>query len=722
MAGKSEAAPAAAPKSFFDQSKEALKELPAGITRPSVKSVYDSPEGVIGSLASGYLEGAAGPIGTAIAKEAMGSAEDLRGVQETNPLAHEGTKLLTTVALAASGAGLPGAIGRVGAGAGALARSSAVARSAITFGTESALYGVSNHFSDAILNDHPVRGQELASSVIRDFGIGALFGAATGVVGKGLSALRSKAGGSLEDMGAKRFAEAAGYNKHVSDSMKAARGGESGYYKGIRETWDDAEKQLGKKLRSLDDIVAANQKGQEHWGSKVRSLLDDAEKARPAMVDTERLIGHVEQAAAKLKADPTAGALQARLEGMATRMREQFTTVGADGAAALRPVKLSEVKDLSTAFREKFLRTDASSATPIGQVAKSIRGEFEGEIKRALETVGSKDLVKQYTHAKGMYQNYMWLDDALENGINKATHAAMGPREMAAMVAGAASGGIGMATAGAIGSKLLKTPTANLIIGDTMRRAASLDAMSMVNQKASQAVRAGVEQFISDKPAPKARMKEPVRYTPEQMRNVLDTVHKATPDTLMNSIEGTVSRKVPHDVAPSLFMETTMTLNKAAAYLSATAPLPLVKSVSLTPQLEKNRYSSLQTHLWMERVNGIEDPYSILSDMNRGKLSHAKVDAVKAVHPDVYATIRDTVSDYIAELEKPLPYGKTVQVSTLFGFPADDTLTPDFVAIMQQSAQPEQEPQQRSQGRPSAITDKLSDQYATPGDTIGVGL
>jgi len=694
--------------------------LPAPVAAPAPASEFSTPEASVGASAVGVLEGIAGPVGTAVAKGILGK-QDLQGIEQNNQVAHQGSKIATTIGMSLLGGGLPGAIGKAGSAAAAIGGGSKILAGAIGMGTEAALYGVSDKFSDAILTDHPIRAQELAADTIKNFGIGALFGGVGGAIGAGLGKLKGSS--AIEDVAAGRFADAAGYNKRTSDAIKAARGGESGYYKSVREVWDDAETQLGKKLRSVEDIVAAKDKGVEHWGKRIGGIMDDVEKKVPGQAEAGRVIGNIEAVAAKLKADPTAGPLQARIEGITGRIKEQWVETLADGSVAYKPMALKDVKALSTQFRESFLRTETMSNTPIGQVSKEIRDSLEGEIKTALEKVGSKSLVKEYEKAKGMYQNYAWLDDALEAGINRTVHSPMGMREMAAAAAGIAGGSPITGAAMAVGSKVLKTPTANLIIGDTLKRAASLDGINIANTQATKAIRTGVEQFITEIPTP-GMSKKPEVSKPaprKEMYDLLDTVHSATPDRITESATRAVSGRINRDVAPSLFTQTGIVVNRAAMYLSATAPKPLSRSVTITPIPQKNRYSDLQMYQWGQKVDGVKDPYSLLSDMQRGQLSRSKVEAVRSVHPEIYQAIRDAILEETAKLEKPLPYAKTVQISTLFEAPVDDTMTPGFIQAMQGSVRPVPGEQngKRGPGRPSAADDTISSQYKTASESIG---
>lgn len=690
--------------------------LPTPAAAPAPAPEYASTEAAVAAGATGVLEGIAGPAGTAVAKALLGK-QDLQGVEQAHPVAHQGSKIATTIGMSLLGGGLPGAIGKAGSAAAAIGGGSKILGGAIGMGTEAALYGVSDKFSDAILTDHPIRAQELAADAIKNFGIGALFGGVGGAIGAGLGKLKGSS--VIEDAAASRFADAAGYNKRVSDGIKAARGGEQGYYKAVREVWDDAESQLGKKLRSIEDIVAAKDKGVTHWGNKIGSILDDAERKLPGQADAGKVIGNIEAVAAKLKADPTAGPLQARIEGIAARAKDQWLMQLEDGSMAYRPMTLRDAKEISTQFREKFLRTEASSNTPVGQVAKEIRDSIEGEIKTALEKVGSKALVNEYGKAKGMYQNYAWLDDALEAGANKAVHAPMGMREIAAAASGIASGSPLAGAAMAVGSKMLKTPTANLIIGDTLKRAASLDGINLVNTQASRAIRTGIAEFAGEISSPKPKREPPAPR--KEMYDLLDTVHSATPDSITESATRAISAKIDPSVAPALFTQANMVVNRAAMYLSATAPKPLSKSVTLTPIPEKNRYSDLQMYQWGLKVEGVKNPYSLLTDMRNGNLSRAKVEAVREVHPEIYEGIKEGILEYVTGLDKPLPYAKTVQISTLFESPVDDTLQPDFIRMMQGSVGPVPGEQngKPSKGRPSAVSDTLSDQLKTASETIG---
>lgn len=112
---------------------------------------------------------------------------------------------------------------------------------------------------------------------------------------------------------------------------------------------------------------------------------------------------------------------------------------------------------------------------------------------------------------------------------------------------------------------------------------------------------------------------------------------------------------------------------------------------------------------FQRRLEGVEDPLSILDDMDAGTLSPEKVRAVKTAYPKLFEEMGVQILEElsVAQAEgKEVSYQKRIQLGLVFDQPTDESLKPEFVrAMVELSAQRQKERQSNRGGyAPSRMT------------------
>jgi hypothetical protein len=103
-----------------------------------------------------------------------------------------------------------------------------------------------------------------------------------------------------------------------------------------------------------------------------------------------------------------------------------------------------------------------------------------------------------------------------------------------------------------------------------------------------------------------------------------------------------------------------------------------------------------------------EDPYSILDDMQAGRLTQEAVDTVKQLYPEIYHSIQMELVNNAEQIKQSVSYKGQLQLGILFQAPVNQFLEPGFVQIMQENyAIRAQEQEQPTGGQ---------NQYTTPGN------
>ena len=103
-----------------------------------------------------------------------------------------------------------------------------------------------------------------------------------------------------------------------------------------------------------------------------------------------------------------------------------------------------------------------------------------------------------------------------------------------------------------------------------------------------------------------------------------------------------------------------------------------------------------------------EDPYSILDDLEAGRLTQEAVDTVKQLYPEIYHSIQMELVDKADEIKQRVGYKGRLQLGILFQAPTDVVLEPGFVKMMQENYAIRAQEQEQAGGG--------GNQYSTPGN------
>jgi hypothetical protein len=111
----------------------------------------------------------------------------------------------------------------------------------------------------------------------------------------------------------------------------------------------------------------------------------------------------------------------------------------------------------------------------------------------------------------------------------------------------------------------------------------------------------------------------------------------------------------------------------------------------------KYKPSDQELSKWNRYVRAVDNPMTVLDDLNAGILTNESVDAVRTNYPDIYGQITQKMISRLSEVKKPISYQAKMQVSTLLGLPVSYALSPQFIQAMQGNiaSEPEQEQPQR---------------------------
>lgn len=133
---------------------------------------------------------------------------------------------------------------------------------------------------------------------------------------------------------------------------------------------------------------------------------------------------------------------------------------------------------------------------------------------------------------------------------------------------------------------------------------------------------------------------------------------------------------------------------RAAQYLSANAPVPARKTSNpnLGEMQGQMRPDPVQLYEFARRVEAVNNPLSVLKDLQTGRLSMAAIDAVKNVYPQTFQSLQVKVLTKISDQPKAIPYEDRIRLGLMFDLPTDTSLRPENLAFAQKTYQTKNPP------------------------------
>jgi hypothetical protein len=140
------------------------------------------------------------------------------------------------------------------------------------------------------------------------------------------------------------------------------------------------------------------------------------------------------------------------------------------------------------------------------------------------------------------------------------------------------------------------------------------------------------------------------------------------------------TRAITHD-APRVQQSMQTAGVRALEHLAMTRPL----GQTLPGQLVSSRSEPALADVrrWAARIRVVEDPLSVLADLERGSLTPEAVETLRTVYPAIYAQIGQRVMEVLAESGTSASYQERLRLGTLLGIPTDPSLSPEILAILQ---------------------------------------
>jgi hypothetical protein len=79
------------------------------------------------------------------------------------------------------------------------------------------------------------------------------------------------------------------------------------------------------------------------------------------------------------------------------------------------------------------------------------------------------------------------------------------------------------------------------------------------------------------------------------------------------------------------------------------------------------------------------DPMQVFEELQQGTLTSAHMDSLKSLYPKIYQNMVLRVQEYAINNPTEMNYNKRLKLSTILGFPIDDSVRPENMRYLQQT-------------------------------------
>ncbi len=468
---------------------------------------------------------------------------------------------------------------------------------------------------------------------------------------------------------------------------------------------------IAKAGRSEAKMLEVVSEQRQRIGNRLGSIVAEADKH--GGVDATKLFQRIDDMKGKLGGRLAEDReLPQWIESQTQWLKQKNLEGLQNGTGGLMP---SDVQSFRMEVDSRLAKWTRAEAGPKGDAARELRRTLEDHLETEIGQKGSPDLLAEYQRAKKLYGAASWATDTLaervdvRNGANRI----FSPSDYAVAATALVSGGATLpALAAGLGNKLLRergmstfAALAKKVAGEAVdvgmapARAAGLaENLQALVASSEHRVSGGVGRFLGH--STEKVGEEYVRHhgLVDALRSGDMDAAKAAyaqhaEDVRMLAAVPAVAQARMHaltgenlaTVAPGLHAAMTNAAGRAAQYLQQHLPSPASDPDSLTPQLRTDPpISASDMSAYASRLEGVHNPHSILEDLESGRVAAEKVEAIKAVWPEVYESIRRNIFSGLAEAKEHVPYQKRVLLDSVLegGGALEPSLRPEVRQAM----------------------------------------
>jgi hypothetical protein len=588
------------------------------------------------------------------------------------------------------------------------------ATGAAKLGTEGIIVSAPMAITEAALGDMEAAGEALLLGGGLGAGLGASSGfiSLTGKAGKGVASLARKGTGKAVAKAEKKTLPQWLKSKQVEATLKSVGFQKSQFKKINKEgklSLDELadfliEEKIVTTFASGDDIIARFEGLVDETGKAIGKIYKDLDEAAVATFNPQAVADVVEgQLGAYYNEAINKGAVKKHFDKALETIRNRGD----------QPISFEHAKELIGIFQqEAFERSSSLSRSPKAEMSRKIYGILRKEINNAVDAAGqltgNPGLKNDIVSANKKFQKLMSIGQGIENKQAQVGNNFISITDyMMIGTGGIGSTSIAGGVAGFAANQLKRKLGAQFVSGTLAQVEQALKTGGMhLDARIPE-----VFTNISSKAA--AGAKKGAKKAPLQSIRALSRL-LSSEDTALTRVEAfaELSERLSElnsnpdrlaiiageqtegfeEVAPEMTQAYQMKLLNGVQYLYQSMP----KSKAGANPFKKQKYqpSDLELAKFERKAQIVLDPFSALSELEKGTLTRDHVEALKTVYPKMYEILVSRITQYAAENESEIPYAARNRLSLLLGVPLDESVNPGSVQNLQKTYQKEKETQQ----------------------------
>lgn len=467
-------------------------------------------------------------------------------------------------------------------------------------------------------------------------------------------------------------------------ALKALGGGEAPTVEAKRQTGALLHEMgvLAPGRSEADMLQIAQQKATEN-GQKMGSILDELDK-NAGYVEGEGLVSKLLDKAHEFENDSK---LSWGPEGqeLASFARARIAKVEEKANAGI--LTHSDLHDFRM-YLDSLSKWQRGATTPASEAARDMRKIVSDALKDEIAKA-DPGLRKEWDVANQRFAAARWAEDTLSERVQVRSGAnrMFSPSDYGTAAATVLAGHPVLAVAAGLGNKLLRqrgystfSAVAKRLAGGSVDvGAAPAESLSLARKiqtlvaHSAEQTEGHVSQFLGtprDAVVRSGRQSATLLALRSADVSTAQSAYRdhakevqlvaSNPDVTQQRLAKITGDTLP-TVAPGLNADMASVAVRGAQYLAANMPAAPTNPESITPQLdEPPPVGHADLARYADRVEGVQDPISLLRDLNNGYVSPEKRDAVQAVWPQIFENMRQTVFTHLAELNEPVPHNKRV--------------------------------------------------------------
>lgn len=134
--------------------------------------------------------------------------------------------------------------------------------------------------------------------------------------------------------------------------------------------------------------------------------------------------------------------------------------------------------------------------------------------------------------------------------------------------------------------------------------------------------------------------------------------------------------------APEIAAKLSGKMMRAITYLKQEIPKPLAPNSLFAPKIEWQP-SDYETNKFLQKAQIVDDPLSILGELESGTVTLNHMDALKNIYPQMYGYLVNRITRYATENPTALSYKDRLNLSIVMGQAIDPSISPERIASYQ---------------------------------------